>query len=117
MSHSHNHFSKMENGVWRQVDYQLPLAGPMDSITLRTRLSASKKLSLKIRVIPKSPKTEWGGVLDDGTIKVKVAAVPEKGKANDELIRFLAGEAGVPRSNVIVVAGVASQNKLVRLVM
>jgi uncharacterized protein len=108
---------KIENGIWGQVDYQFPLAGPMDSITLRTRLSASKKLSLKIRVIPKSPKTEWGGVLDDGTIKVKVAAVPEKGKANDELIRFLAGEAGVARENVIVVAGVASQNKLVRLVM
>jgi uncharacterized protein (TIGR00251 family) len=89
----------------------------MDSITLRIRLTASKKLSLKIRVIPKSPKTEWGGVLDDGTIKVKVAAVPEKGKANDELIRFLAGEAGVPRVNVEVVAGVASQNKLVRLRM
>ena len=43
--------------------------------------------------------------------------MPEKGKANDELIRFLAGEAGVPRENVIVVAGVVSQNKLVRLVM
>jgi hypothetical protein len=107
----------MEYGVWARIDYQLPLAGPMDSITLRTRLSASKKLSLKIRVIPKSPKTEWGGVLDDGTIKVKVAAVPERGKANDELVRFLAGEAGVPKENVIVVAGVASQNKLVRLVM
>jgi hypothetical protein len=89
----------------------------MDSITLRLRLTASKKLSLKIRVVPKSPKTEWGGVLDDGTIKVKVAAVPEKGKANDELIRFLAGEAGVPRANVEVVAGAASQNKLVRLRM
>jgi uncharacterized protein YggU (UPF0235/DUF167 family) len=33
------------------------------------------------------------------------------------LIRFLAGEAGVPRANVEVVAGAASQNKLVRLTM
>ena len=89
----------------------------MDTVTLRTRLTASGKLSLKIRVIPKSPKTEWAGILEDGTIKVKVAAVPEKGKANDELIRFLAEEAHVPKNNVQVVAGAASQNKLVRLVM
>jgi len=40
---------------------------------------------------------------------VKVAAVPEKGKANDELIRFLPREAGVPRENVIVVAALSAR--------
>jgi uncharacterized protein (TIGR00251 family) len=89
----------------------------MDTATLRTRLTAAKKLSLKVRVVPKSPKTEWAGVLDDGTIKIRVAAVAEKGKANDELIRFLAEQAGVARANVIVVAGAASHNKLVKLLM
>jgi uncharacterized protein (TIGR00251 family) len=89
----------------------------MDTATLRTRLTAAGKLSLKVRVVAKSPKTEWGGVLEDGTIKIRVAAVPEKGKANEELIRFLAEQAGVARDKVSVVAGTASPNKLVRLVL
>ena len=105
-----------ERGALFTFQVPFPLA-TMDSLTLRTRLNASKKLSLKIRVIPKSPKTEWAGVLDDGTIKVRIAAVPEKGKANDELIRFLAAEAQVSRENVHVVAGAASHNKLIRLTM
>ena len=87
----------------------------MDSITLRIRLTASKKLSLKIRVIPKSPKTEWGGVLDDGTIKVKVAAVPEKGKANEQVCAVLAAHFKVPVRSVQIVMGHGSPRKVVRI--
>jgi len=82
---------------------------------LKQRLAGEGKLRLSIRVIPKSPKTEWAGQREDGAYKVRLNAVPEKGKANEELIRFLAREFGVGRDQVEVVAGATSQNKMVRI--
>ena len=54
--------------------------------------------------------------MDDGTMKVKVAAVPEDGKANKELCTFLAKHYGVPQANVSVINGAMSQRKLVRVI-
>ena len=72
-------------------------------------------VSLRVKVIPKSAKTEVAGTLSDGTIKVKLAAVPEKGKANAELCAFLAAEFGVARERVEVIAGATSPRKVVRI--
>ena len=46
-------------------------------------------MTLRVKVIPRSAKTEIVGEMADGTLKIKIAAPPEKGKANEELIRFL----------------------------
>jgi uncharacterized protein len=70
---------------------------------------------LKIKVQPRSPRTEWAGTLSDGTLKVRLAAVPDKGKANAELIRFLAAEFHVARADVEIVAGQTSTLKQIRL--
>ena len=61
-----------------------------------------------VKVIPKSSKTEFVGYLPDGIWKVRIAAVPEKGKANKELIEFLARHLGVSRSRVEIVSGATS---------
>jgi uncharacterized protein YggU (UPF0235/DUF167 family) len=53
--------------------------------------------------------------MSDGTLKVKVAAVPEKNKANEELREVLAGHFGVPVSAVTVVSGLTSTRKRVRI--
>ena len=82
---------------------------------LRRRLVSEKRLALKIRVQPKSPHTAWAGVLEDGTLKIRLAAVPEKGKANRELQRFLAKELEVPCSAVEIVSGATSHLKQVRI--
>lgn len=82
---------------------------------MRAALQKEGKLALQIRVIPKSPKTQWAGELGDGSLKVKLAAVPEKGKANEELIRFLAAEFGVRRPQVEIVAGATNPHKQVRI--
>ena len=87
----------------------------MDLEPLKTALLRDGKLSLRIRVIPKCQRTEWAGVMDDGVLKVRLHAVPEKGKANDELIRFLASEFGVARSQFRILSGASSQNKLIIL--
>jgi uncharacterized protein (TIGR00251 family) len=51
----------------------------------------------------------------DGSLKVKVAAVPEKGKANDELCEVLAKHFGVPKGGVEVISGQTSTRKRVRI--
>lgn len=70
---------------------------------------------LKIKVIPKSPKTEIVRQMDDGTLKIRIAAVPEKGKANAELIAFLAKHYGVPRASIEIITGETSNLKQVRI--
>jgi uncharacterized protein (TIGR00251 family) len=72
-------------------------------------------LTLKIKVIPKSPKNEIVGQMADGTLKIRIAAPPEKGRANEELRSFLAGQYNVPAANVTILSGATSQTKLVRI--
>lgn len=70
---------------------------------------------LRVKVIPKSAKTEIVGTMPDGTVKIRVAAVPEKGKANAELIAFLAKHYGVNRGSVSILTGETSQVKQIRI--
>lgn len=70
---------------------------------------------LTVKVVPKAAKTESAGIMSDGTRKIRIAAVPENGKANDALKRFLADEYGVSLNQVEIVAGLASTRKTVRI--
>ncbi len=72
-------------------------------------------MDLKLKVIPRSPRTEFAGEMADGTVKIKLKAVPEDGKANAALIAFLAGHYDVPQSAVEILSGATSQRKLVRV--
>ena len=60
-------------------------------------------------------RTEIIGEMADGTLKVKIAAPPEKGKANDVLCAFLATHYGVARDAVTIVSGHSAALKLVRV--
>jgi uncharacterized protein (TIGR00251 family) len=79
------------------------------------RLATEKPFSFRVKAIPRSTRTEVAGKLADGTIKIKVAAVPDKGKANAELRAFLAREFGVPQNRVEIIAGQTSPLKVVRV--
>jgi len=70
-------------------------------------------MTLRVKVIPRSAKTEIAGTMADGTVKIRIAAPPEKGKANDELIRCLAAHYGVSR--VEIISGHTASLKMVRL--
>ena len=82
---------------------------------LKAELARSGRLSLAVKVIPKASRTEIAGVLEDGSLKVKVAAVPEKGKANAAICEFLAREFAVAKQDVEVVRGATSSTKLIRI--
>ena len=72
-------------------------------------------MELRVKVVPKSSRNEILGPMADGTLKVKIAAAPEKGKANAELCAFLARHYGVPKSAVTILSGASSPRKLVRI--
>jgi hypothetical protein len=70
---------------------------------------------IKVKVVTKQPKTEFFAVMDDGTLKIRLKAVPEKGLANKELIRFLSDELGIPKSRFDILSGATDTVKLVRI--
>ncbi len=72
-------------------------------------------MDLRVKVIPKSSRTELAGVLPDGTWKVKVAAAREKGKANRALCEFLAEKLGVAKTKVRIVSGETSHVKRIHI--
>jgi uncharacterized protein (TIGR00251 family) len=66
-----------------------------------------------VKVIPKSSRNEIVGILADGTLKIKVTAAPEKGKANSAVCEFLAEFFGVAKRYVEITRGETSHNKQV----
>jgi hypothetical protein len=48
-------------------------------------------------------------------LKVQIAAAPEKGRANKELIRFLAGLLDKPKSSITIVSGHKNPHKEVKI--
>jgi hypothetical protein len=73
-------------------------------------------MTLRVKVIPRSAKSEIVGKMADGTLKVKIAAPPEHGKANEALCDFLAAHFGVRRGGVTIVSGHSSALKVVRVI-
>jgi len=67
-----------------------------------------------VRVQPRASKSGVAGELD-GALKVRLAAPPVDGAANEELIRLLAKLFDVPRQQITLVSGQTSKNKLVRV--
>ena len=57
-----------------------------------------------VKVIPGSSRTAVCGLLK-GMVKVKVVAPPEKGKANQCLLEFLAKQLGVKKSAISIISG------------
>jgi uncharacterized protein len=71
-----------------------------------------------VRVTPRASRTRFAGLMQDGeaTIyKIAIAAPPIDGRANAELISWLASILNVPRSAIEVTAGEHSRNKRVRV--
>ena len=82
---------------------------------IQIQLKNKGEAYLAIKVIPGSSKTEFREVMADGTYKIAVAAVPEKGKANLALIRFLAKELGVLKTRFVIINGAGERLKLIKI--
>ena len=67
---------------------------------------------LELHVQPGAARSEFAGE-HGGRLKLRLAAPANEGKANAELIEFLAAYFGVPKRNVRIAAGLKSRRKRV----
>ena len=77
-------------------------------------------MKLALKVTPGARKNEILGWEDDypqvgRVLKVKIAAPPVEGKANKEIVHFLAKALGIPKAAVEVVHGISGRIKLVEI--
>jgi hypothetical protein len=77
---------------------------------------AQKGAAIGIKVIPRAKKTEIAGLMDDNTIKIRVAAPAVENAANDALIGFLADLFKIKKDSIEIVVGLNSERKLVSLI-
>jgi uncharacterized protein len=71
-------------------------------------------IELRLHVQPGAKRTEVAGVHGD-VLKVRLAAPPVEGRANEALVHFLAESFGVTLKQVIIVRGETSRRKIVRI--
>jgi uncharacterized protein (TIGR00251 family) len=76
-------------------------------------LPAQSGAYVKLRVSPRAKSTAFKGLYGENAIKLSVAAPPVEGKANAEVERYLARLFGVSSSDITVVKGASSRDKLV----
>jgi uncharacterized protein (TIGR00251 family) len=69
---------------------------------------------LTLHIQPGAKKTEAVGLHGDA-LKIRLAAPPVDGKANDALIDFLAKTLSIPKSRLTLVSGQTSRSKRVQL--
>jgi len=67
----------------------------------------------KVKVVPGSSRTALMGVYH-GMLKVKVSAPPEKGKANMQLVDFLAKKLNVKKNTLDIIAGKTNAVKYIK---
>ena len=75
-------------------------------------MSDSGNRLLQVKVHPGAGRNEITG-FSGNTILLKIAAPPEKGKANRELVEFLASLLGVNKSSITIVKGETGRNKFI----
>ena len=81
---------------------------------LRRRKADPGGTQIPVKVLPRSSADRVTGVVG-GRIKVCVTAAPEKGKANERLLRTLSRFFGIPFSRVSLLSGDSSREKCVLL--
>jgi len=83
---------------------------------LRKKLINQGELYLRVKARPAASLTAIKEIREDGTVKIDIAAPPIRGRANQELIKFLAKIFNLDKENVIIISGAAERTKLIKLV-
>lgn len=70
--------------------------------------------NLSVKVVPGASRSRIAGRLGDA-LKIQVAAAPERGKANEAVIRLLAESLGVKPGQIELIAGQTQPRKTFRI--
>lgn len=71
-------------------------------------------ITFTVRAQPRAPKSAVVGEVE-GSLKIKLAAPPIDGAANEELIRFLANFFDVPRRDIRLLSGATAKTKILQI--
>lgn len=94
-----------------QINYFVKMSKMLALYLAREENSA---MDLLISVIPNASRTEIVGWKGDA-LKIRVAAPPVDGKANKELVQYLAKNLGVAKTEIEIVSGHMNKRKRLRL--
>ncbi len=72
-------------------------------------------LEISVRAQPRARTTEVAGPYGDRAIRIRLSAPPIDGAANEELVEFLADLFGLAPSNVELIRGHGSRDKVVQI--
>jgi len=67
---------------------------------------------LRVKVVPRASLSEVAGT-HGNMVRIRLAAPPVDGAANNELVRFIADALSVPRTAIRLVSGQSSRSKVV----
>lgn len=73
-----------------------------------------KFIVIQIRVIPSSNNIKYQ-VMHDGTLKIYIKSAPEKGKANNELVKYLSKMLFIPINQISIISGISTKNKKIKI--
>lgn len=71
--------------------------------------------AITVRISPRALRNEITEILSDGTVKIRLIALPAEEQANEALIRFLAEVFDISPNKIQIVAGLSGHDKLVTL--
>ena len=74
-----------------------------------------ENLILSCKVIPNKKESKIVEVSEDGLLRIEIKAPPIEGKANRELIRIIAKLFGLNKSQITIIKGLNSKNKLIKI--
>lgn len=78
------------------------------------RQAGDGRITLTLHIQPGAKKTEFAGLHGDA-LKIRLAAPPVDGKANEALVRFLADVLDLPKSAVTLKSGQTSRRKVLEV--
>lgn len=78
------------------------------------RVATDGRITLTLHIQPGAKKTEIAGLHGDA-LKIRLAAPPVDGKANEALIRFLAETLGIARSAICLKSGQTARRKVLEI--
>jgi len=78
-------------------------------------LAKNKSKIIRVKVLPNAKENAFISEMADGTLKIAIAAPPEKNRANQALLVFLAGALGLRLQHLKIISGDSARRKLIKM--
>lgn len=78
------------------------------------RVAPDGRITLTLHIQPGAKRTEFAGLHGDA-LKIRLAAPPVDGRANEALLKFVAEALGLPKSSVSLKSGHSARRKVLEL--